>query len=65
MGEQRRLGWRPRRTIMFMNWGGEEHGLLGSTEWVEQREQELRQRGIAYINVRTASFIRLVLYQLY
>ena len=51
MGEQRRLGWRPRRTIMFLSWGGEEYSLMGSREWVEQREQELAQRGVAYINV--------------
>lgn len=27
--------WRPRRTIVFASWGAEEHGLLGSVEWVE------------------------------
>lgn len=29
------LGWRPRRSIVLCSWGGEEYGLLGSTEWVE------------------------------
>ena len=28
-------GWRPRRTLVFCSWGSEEHGLIGSTEWVE------------------------------
>ena len=28
-------GWRPRRSIVLCSWGGEEYGLLGSTEWVE------------------------------
>ena len=28
-------GWQPRRTIIFCSWGGEEHGLIGSTEWTE------------------------------
>jgi len=27
--------WRPRRTIVFSSWGAEEHGLLGSYEWVQ------------------------------
>jgi len=50
LGEAVRTGWRPRRTIMFLSWGGEEYSLMGSREWVEQREQELAQRGVAYIN---------------
>lgn len=29
------LGIRPKRTIVFCSWGAEEHGLFGSTEWVE------------------------------
>ena len=29
-------GWRPKRTIIYCAWDGEEPGLLGSTEWVEQ-----------------------------
>ena len=29
------IGWRPRRSIVLCSWGGEEYGLLGSTEWVE------------------------------
>ena len=31
-----RDGWRPGRTIVYAAWDGEEPGLLGSTEWVEQ-----------------------------
>lgn len=27
--------WRPRRTIVFCNWGAEEHGLVGSFEFTE------------------------------
>ena len=29
------VGWRPRRTIVFCAWGAEEHGIIGSREWVE------------------------------
>ncbi len=28
--------WRPERTIVFCAWDGEEYGLLGSTEWIEE-----------------------------
>jgi len=28
-------GWKPRRTIVYCVWDGEEQGLLGSTEWAE------------------------------
>src|SRR5690348_5044145 len=36
-------GWRPRRTIIYAAWDGEEPMLLGSTEWAEAHDQELRQ----------------------
>jgi hypothetical protein len=50
-GELRRLGWIPRRTIEFASWDGEEYNLIGSTEHVENREAELRDEGVAYLNV--------------
>jgi N-acetylated-alpha-linked acidic dipeptidase len=43
-------GWRPRRTIVYAAWDGEEQGLLGSTEWVEHHEPELRDKAVVYIN---------------
>lgn len=49
-GELRAQGWRPKRTIIFCAWDGEEPGLLGSTEWVEQHAEELKQKAVAYIN---------------
>src|SRR3989442_831906 len=45
-----RQGWKPRRTIIYAAWDGEEPGLLGSTEWVEAHGDELRQHGAVYIN---------------
>jgi N-acetylated-alpha-linked acidic dipeptidase len=45
-----RSGWRPRRTIVYAAWDGEEPGLLGSTEWVEDHEQELEDKAVAYVN---------------
>ena len=43
-------GWKPKRTIIYCAWDGEEPGLLGSTEWVETHADELRQHAVAYIN---------------
>jgi N-acetylated-alpha-linked acidic dipeptidase len=43
-------GWKPRRTIIYCVWDGEEPGLLGSTEWGEAHADELRQHAVAYIN---------------
>ena len=43
-------GWKPKRTIIYCVWDGEEEGLLGSTEWGETHADELRQHAVAYIN---------------
>ncbi|KAF1833853.1 Zn-dependent exopeptidase [Decorospora gaudefroyi] len=45
------LGWRPMRTIVFASWDGEEYGLIGSTEWVEEYLPWLSASAIAYLNV--------------
>ncbi|MGH9358118.1 MAG: M28 family metallopeptidase [Terriglobia bacterium] len=50
LGELRNEGWKPKRTIIYCAWDGEEEGLLGSTEWVEEHAQELSQHAAAYIN---------------
>ncbi len=49
-GELLKQGWRPKRTIIFCAWDGEEQGLLGSTEWVEHHAAELKQKAVVYIN---------------
>src|ERR1700688_3248498 len=43
-------GWKPRRTIIYCAWDGEEPMLLGSTEWVEEHADELREHAAVYIN---------------
>ncbi|MAF67113.1 MAG: hypothetical protein CMJ84_15825 [Planctomycetes bacterium] len=40
------LGLRPRRTIRFILYGGEEQGLLGSAAYVEQHAEELERVSI-------------------
>jgi N-acetylated-alpha-linked acidic dipeptidase len=49
-GELEKNGWRPKRTIVFLSWDGEEPGLLGSTEWAETHAAELKQKAVIYIN---------------
>ena len=53
VGELLKAGWRPKRTIVFGSWDGEEEGLLGSTEWGEEHERELANAA-AYFNVDVA-----------
>ncbi len=51
LGELKRQGIRPRRTIVACSWDGEEYALTGSTEWGEQFAQELGKKLVAYLNV--------------
>ena len=50
LGELLKSGWRPSRTIVLALWDGEEWGLLGSTEWAEKHDAELKQKAAVYIN---------------
>jgi N-acetylated-alpha-linked acidic dipeptidase len=43
-------GFAPRRTIVFAGWDGEEWGVIGSTEWVEEHAETLSARAVAYLN---------------
>jgi N-acetylated-alpha-linked acidic dipeptidase len=46
-------GWRPRRTLVYASWDGEEPGLLGSTEWAESHAAELKSKAVMYVNSDT------------
>jgi len=50
VGELLKSGWKPKRTMIFASWDGEEEGLIGSTEWAEQHESELANSP-AYFNM--------------
>jgi N-acetylated-alpha-linked acidic dipeptidase len=52
-GELLKTGWKPKRTIIYCAWDGEEPGLIGSTEWVEDHGDDLMQHAVAYINSDT------------
>ncbi|KAI8504230.1 hypothetical protein Bbelb_182980 [Branchiostoma belcheri] len=47
-------GWRPRRSLVFCTWDGEEYGIHGSMEYVEEFHRNLAERAVVYINIDTA-----------
>jgi N-acetylated-alpha-linked acidic dipeptidase len=53
VGELLKTGWKPKRTIVFASWDGEEEGLIGSTEWAEEHAAEL-EHTVAYFNMDVA-----------
>jgi N-acetylated-alpha-linked acidic dipeptidase len=50
LGDLLKTGWKPKRTIVYCAWDGEEPGLIGSTEYVEDHDKELQQKAVVYIN---------------
>jgi N-acetylated-alpha-linked acidic dipeptidase len=46
----RKQGWQPKRTIVLALWDGEEFGLIGSTEWAEKHQEELKKKAAVYLN---------------
>lgn len=50
IGELYKKGFRPKRTLVYCAWDGEEPSLLGSTEWAEDHQKELQEKVVAYIN---------------
>lgn len=54
-GDLLQTGWKPRISIVFASWDGEEYGLIGSTEFAEYYEHKLNKECIAYINSDVAA----------
>jgi N-acetylated-alpha-linked acidic dipeptidase len=50
IGNMVKNGWKPKRTILYCAWDGEEPALVGSTEWVEDHASVLQQNTVVYIN---------------
>ena len=50
LGAMRKTGWKPKRSIVYTSWDGEEPMLLGSTEWAETHADELQKKAVLYIN---------------
>lgn len=55
IGALAKQGWKPKRTLVYCSWDGEEPGLLGSTEWAETHAEELQRKAVLYINSDTNS----------
>ncbi len=53
IGALLKSGWRPKRTLVYASWDGEEPGLLGSTEWAETHADELQRKAVLYVNSDT------------
>ena len=43
-------GFKIKRTLVYCTWDGEEPSLLGSTEWTEDHQEELRKKAVLYLN---------------
>jgi N-acetylated-alpha-linked acidic dipeptidase len=50
IGALLKSGWKPKRTLVYASWDGEEPGLLGSTEWAETHADELQHKAVLYLN---------------
>jgi N-acetylated-alpha-linked acidic dipeptidase len=50
LGKLASKGYQPKRSIMIAHWDAEEHGVIGSSEWVEQLRDDLHAKAVAYMN---------------
>jgi len=50
LGKLNNSGYGPKRSILIGHWDAEEHGVIGSTEWVEQMREQLNAKGVVYMN---------------
>jgi N-acetylated-alpha-linked acidic dipeptidase len=59
VGELVKKGMKLKRTLVYCAWDGEEPALLGSTEWSEDHQEELRKKAVFYLNTdgNTRGFI--------
>ncbi len=48
-------GFKLKRTLVYCAWDGEEPALLGSTEWTEDHQEELRKKAVLYLNTDSNS----------
>ncbi len=50
LGRLAQKGFRPKRSILIAHWDAEEHGVIGSSEWVEQLKEQLQAKALVYMN---------------
>jgi len=53
IGSLLKTGWRPKRTLIYASWDGEEPGMIGSTEWTEEHAADLQKHAVLYVNSDT------------
>ncbi|WP_428328044.1 M28 family peptidase [Mucilaginibacter sp.] len=56
LGDLLKTGWKPKRSIVYCSWDGEEPGLLGSTEYAEGHDKNCRKRRL-FILTRTIAAV--------
>lgn len=54
MQKMAQKGFKTRRSIWIGHWDAEEHGVIGSTEWVEHMKKELQAKAVTYVNLDAA-----------
>lgn len=54
LGAAVKAGWKPRRSITYASWDGEEYGLVGSTEWADEHSKEIDEKVALLLNVDSA-----------
>ncbi len=54
LGDAVKNGWKPRRSLVYASWDGEEYGLVGSTEWADEHAKEIDQKAVMLLNVDSA-----------
>jgi N-acetylated-alpha-linked acidic dipeptidase len=50
IAEMAKSGYKLKRTLVYCAWDAEEPSLLGSTEWAEDNQEELRKKAVLYVN---------------
>lgn len=55
IGELVKKGYKLKRTLVYCAWDGEEPALLGSTEWTEDHQEELKKKAVLYLNTDSNS----------
>ena len=60
LGSAVKRGWKPRRTLVYASWDGEEYGLVGSTEWADDHAREIDEKAVLMLNVDSAVAGRVV-----
>ena len=45
------IGFRPRRSLLFISWDGGDFGSVGATEWLEGYLSVLHLKAVVYVSL--------------